>query len=39
VPAQDVATLGNLMNMDRSPVGSLGEIAMAPDGVPEWKAA
>ncbi len=26
-------------NMDRTPVGSLGEIAMAADGVPEWRVA
>jgi len=37
VPAQDTATLACLMNMDRTPVGSIGEIAMATDGVPEWK--
>jgi acetyl-CoA C-acetyltransferase len=37
VPAQDGATLGHLMNMDRSPVGSRGEITMAADGVPEWR--
>ncbi|MGA7808313.1 acetyl-CoA acetyltransferase [Bradyrhizobium sp.] len=37
VPARDSATLGHLMNMDSSPVGSLGEIAMAADGVPEWR--
>ena len=39
VPAQDTATLTHLTNMDRTPVGSIGEIAMAADGVPEWKAA
>jgi acetyl-CoA C-acetyltransferase len=38
VPAQDGATLAALMDMDRSPVGSFGEIAMAADGVPEWRA-
>jgi acetyl-CoA C-acetyltransferase len=37
VPAQDGATLAHLTNMDRTPVGSVGEIAMAADGVPEWK--
>jgi len=37
VPAADSATLAQLTNMDRTPVGSLGEIAMAADGVPEWK--
>jgi acetyl-CoA C-acetyltransferase len=39
VPPQDGATLTQLTNMDRTPVGSLGDIAMAADGVPEWKAA
>jgi acetyl-CoA C-acetyltransferase len=37
VPASDGATLAHLLNMDRTPVGSLGEIAMAEDGVPEWR--
>ena len=39
VPAQETATLAQLMNMDRTPVGSVGEIAMAADGVPEWRVA
>ena len=37
VPARDAATLSHLMNIDRTPVGSLGGIAMADDGVPEWR--
>ena len=37
VPAQDDSTLAHLTNMDRTPVGSTGEIAMAADGVPEWR--
>jgi acetyl-CoA C-acetyltransferase len=37
VPAQDGQTLSHLMNMDRTPVGSLGEISTAADGVPEWR--
>jgi acetyl-CoA C-acetyltransferase len=37
VPAPDAATLSHLMNMERTPVGSLGAIAMAEDGVPEWR--
>jgi acetyl-CoA C-acetyltransferase len=37
VPAQDTATLAHLQNMERTPVGSLGEIAIAEDGVPEWR--
>lgn len=39
IPASDSATLAHLLNMDRTPVGSLGEITMAADGVPEWRAA
>ncbi|WP_316202265.1 MULTISPECIES: acetyl-CoA acetyltransferase [unclassified Bradyrhizobium] len=37
VPAQDAATLARLMDQDRSPVGALGTITMAADGVPEWR--
>jgi acetyl-CoA C-acetyltransferase len=37
VPAQDTATIGHLLNLDRHPVGSVGGIAMAGDGVPEWR--
>jgi acetyl-CoA C-acetyltransferase len=37
VPAQDTATLAHLQNMERTSIGSLGEIAMAEDGVPEWR--
>jgi len=37
VPARDGATLAHLQNMDRTPVGSVGDIAMADDGVPEWR--
>jgi acetyl-CoA C-acetyltransferase len=37
VPARDTATLAHLHDMDRTPVGSSGEIAMADDGVPEWR--
>jgi acetyl-CoA C-acetyltransferase len=39
VPAQDRATLAHLQNMDRTPVGSVGDVAMADDGVPEWRVA
>jgi acetyl-CoA C-acetyltransferase len=39
VPAQDGRTLAHLLNMDRTPVGSSGDIVMAEDGVPEWRAA
>jgi acetyl-CoA C-acetyltransferase len=37
VPAQDGNTLSHLMNLDRTPVGSLGELATADDGVLEWR--
>jgi acetyl-CoA C-acetyltransferase len=37
VPAQDTATLKHLLDLDRTPVGSLGEIAMAEDDVPQWR--
>ena len=37
VPAPDTATLAHLHNMEHTPVGSVGEIAMAEDGVPEWR--
>lgn len=39
IPATDGATLAHLLKMDRTPVGSIGEIAMAADGVPEWRVA
>ena len=39
IPASDSATLAHLLNMDRTPIGSLGEIAMAADTVPEWRVA
>ena len=37
IPTNDTATLAHLLNMDRTPIGSLGEIAMAADAVPEWR--
>jgi len=37
VTAQDTATIGHLLNMDRHPVGTIGDIATAGDGVPEWR--
>jgi acetyl-CoA C-acetyltransferase len=37
VPAQDTLTIGHLLNLDRHPVGSIGDIAMGSDGVPEWR--
>lgn len=39
IPASDHATLAYLLDMNRTPVGSLGEITMAADGVPEWRVA
>ena len=39
IPASDSATLEHLLNMDKTPIGSLGEIAMATDDVPEWRVA
>jgi acetyl-CoA C-acetyltransferase len=37
VPARDVATLKHLLNMDRTSVGSSGDISTAEDGVLEWR--
>jgi len=37
VPAHDRQTLAHLLNMDRSPVGSSGDIVTADDGVLEWR--
>ena len=37
VPAQDGTTLAHLLNMDRTPVGSIGDIVDADDGVLEWR--
>lgn len=39
IPASDSATLARLLDMDRTPVSSIGEITMAADGVPEWRVA
>ncbi|MGY0575143.1 acetyl-CoA acetyltransferase [Bradyrhizobium sp. RDM12] len=39
VTASDSATLGHLLNVDKTPVGSIGEITMAADDVPEWCVA
>ena len=33
----DGATLAHLLNMDRTPVGSVGDISTAGDGVLEWR--
>src|SRR6266404_6321944 len=37
VPASDRAALSHLLNLDRSPVGSRGDIVTADDGVLEWR--
>jgi acetyl-CoA C-acetyltransferase len=37
VPTQDGKTLAHLLNMDRTPVGSSGDIVTADDGVLEWR--
>jgi acetyl-CoA C-acetyltransferase len=37
VPANDAATLAYLQNMDRTPVGTTGDIVTADDGVLEWR--
>lgn len=37
VPASDGATLAHLVNLDRTPVGSSGDIVTANDGMLEWR--
>jgi acetyl-CoA C-acetyltransferase len=37
VPVSDDATRAHLLNMDRTPVGSSGDIVTADDGVLEWR--
>ena len=37
VPARDKATLAHLLDMDRTPVGSIGDIVGADDGILEWR--
>jgi acetyl-CoA C-acetyltransferase len=39
VGASDLATLGHLMSMARTPVGAIGDITMAASEVPEWRVA
>ena len=38
IPASDETTLAHLRNMDRTPVGSLGDITME-DGAPRWRVS
>ena len=37
IPATDAKTLAHLRDMERTPVGTVGEIVTAADGVPEWR--
>jgi acetyl-CoA C-acetyltransferase len=37
VPGSDPKTLAHLQNMDRTPVGSVGDIVTAEDGTLEWR--
>jgi acetyl-CoA C-acetyltransferase len=39
VPAGDGATLAHLLDMEKTPVGSLGDFVTAEDGVLEWRVA
>jgi acetyl-CoA C-acetyltransferase len=37
IPANDSATLAHLLDLDRTPVGTLGNVVTAGDGVLEWR--
>ncbi|MGB3446122.1 MAG: acetyl-CoA acetyltransferase [Xanthobacteraceae bacterium] len=37
IPASDTQTLAHLTNLDRTPVGGLGAISTAVDGILEWR--
>ena len=37
IPADDAKTLAHLLNMERTPVGTIGEIVSGADGAPEWR--
>src|SRR5438067_4775804 len=37
IPASDSATLSHLLNMDRTPVGSVGNVVTTDDGLLEWR--
>ncbi len=39
IPAGDAKTLTHLLDMDRTPVGTTGDIVTAADGTPEWRVA
>ena len=36
IPANDATTLKHLLNLDRTPVGSVGNVVTSEDGVLEW---
>ncbi len=37
IPATDAKTLAHLRDMERTPVGTVGEIIIGADGAPEWR--
>src|SRR4051794_34529781 len=37
IPATDTKTLARLLNMEHTPVGTVGEIVSGADGAPEWR--
>ena len=37
IPTSDEATLEHLLSMDRTPVGSVGNVVTSEDGVLEWR--
>ena len=39
IPASDAKTLAHLLNMDRTPVGTVGDILTAGDGMLEWRVS
>jgi acetyl-CoA C-acetyltransferase len=39
IPATDERTLKHLLNLDRTPVGTVGDIVAVEDGVLEWRVA
>src|SRR6201991_1145933 len=39
IPASDTKTLAHLQNLDRTPVGTVGDIVTAEDGMLEWRVA
>jgi acetyl-CoA C-acetyltransferase len=39
IPAGDTRTLAHLLNMERTPVGTTGDIVTAEDGLLEWRVS